>query len=306
MPPPAAESLLTPDSGHDLAEAGVYPDAPSAHEHGLVVLSMGLAYWMFVREGRFHLCVERERLPEVRRELRLHQERVGGRRAASGFPAFGRLDPLGPFFWSLTLTVFFLVQRWAAPGMLERGAMDAGRFLQGEYWRAFTALTLHLDSGHLLGNLAAGSLWGLFVAQSLGIGLGWSLVVLSGAAGNALAALLAPDRPGLAAGASTAVFGALGILVAVALRQRFFPAGAPPRLSRFIPLAAGLTLLTLLGAGSARSDVLGHACGFLAGLALGAVGYSAAIRGGSATRWNLVPGLAVFLMLGAAWYLAVR
>src|SRR5689334_21982144 len=42
-----------------------------------------------------------------------------------------------------------------------RGSADAEAFLRGEWWRAATALTLHADYAHAVGNLVAGSvlLW---------------------------------------------------------------------------------------------------------------------------------------------------
>ena len=42
------------------------------------------------------------------------------------------------------------------------GEAQAGLILDGEWERVVTALSLHADLGHLLSNLIAGSLFGLF------------------------------------------------------------------------------------------------------------------------------------------------
>ena len=119
------------------------------------------------------------------------------------------------------------------------GRMDAGLLRSGEWWRAVTALTIHLELDHLLGNLAFGAFFTYFVGRYLGGGLGWLAIVMSGTLGNVMSGLLeAADHRAI--GASTAVFGALGILTAHTWR-RGFPAGTSWR-GRVAPLIAGLGL----------------------------------------------------------------
>ena len=52
----------------------------------------------------------------------------------------------------------------------EVGSADAARIMAGEWWRAVTALTLHADAPHLLGNAAADALLVTAVCRSLGPG----------------------------------------------------------------------------------------------------------------------------------------
>lgn len=147
------------------------------------------------------------------------------------------------------------------------GGADAGRMLlHGEWWRAVTALTLHADFPHVLANAIVLLIFGSSLCALVGPGAGLWLMLLSGAAGNALDVLLrgAPYR---GIGASTAIFGALGALAAIRGAQRH--AGAAVSAWRaWTPFAAALALLGMLGS-SARSDVLAHLFGFLAGVALG-------------------------------------
>jgi len=139
-----------------------------------------------------------------------------------------------------------------------RGGADAAAIVRGEWWRTVTALTLHADAGHAAGNAVLGGLLLGLLAHALGPGVAAILVVLAGSAGTLAAAELL-RRDFISVGASTAVFGALGVLAA--LRQH--------RRRAWVPLGAGLALLAFLGT-SKRADLAGHLCGFACGLLLGA------------------------------------
>ena len=52
----------------------------------------------------------------------------------------------------------------------ERGELDAGRVQSGQWWRAWTALTLHLDAAHLAANLGAGVWFGYLAGRQIGSG----------------------------------------------------------------------------------------------------------------------------------------
>jgi membrane associated rhomboid family serine protease len=183
------------------------------------------------------------------------------------------------------------------------GAAQAGLIVDGEWWRTMTALGLHVDIGHLASNLAFGSGLGLLLTQLLGTGLAWLAILLAGAFGNALCALLEPATH-TAVGASTAVFGALGILAALAWRRQV--AIWRLRLRRWLPFAAGLMLLAYLGVGGERTDVVGHFAGFVAGAALGApLAFKAPGRlQGARAQWAC--GTAAFAPFALAWLLALR
>ena len=172
----------------------------------------------------------------------------------------------------------------------------------GEWWRAVTALTLHLDHGHLIGNLLAGMAIGTLAAQLLGPGLAWLAILLAGTLGNLLAALLrAPDHTAI--GASTAVFAALGIVSAFTRQRRWLQRDL--RLRRLAPLGAGVLLLAYLGFGGERTDVGAHVAGFAVGLAVGWVlarWYERVPRGPRA-QWRY-GGLAAGLLLWS-WAIAI-
>jgi len=149
----------------------------------------------------------------------------------------------------------------------EAGRAQAGLMLDGQWWRAVTALTLHVDTQHLMGNLLFGSVLGFLAAQGLGGGVAWLAIVVAGAIGNAANAWLQDPRHS-AVGASTAVFGALGVIVVLALYRR--RRGIVGVVRRWSPLIAGVLLLAWTGIGGERTDVLAHVMGLLAGLLVGA------------------------------------
>lgn len=182
----------------------------------------------------------------------------------------------------------------------ERGSADAERIVVGELWRTVTALTLHADLVHALSNAAAAALFLSAVYGTLGVGVGSALVLLAGAGGNLANALL-HGSPHVSVGASTAVFGAVGMLGSLGMARR--RRRATPRARAWMPFAAALALLAMLGAGGPRVDVLAHFFGFLLGGVLGILFAFAPLRPmGPGVQW--VCGCAAVALLIYCWTLA--
>jgi membrane associated rhomboid family serine protease len=181
------------------------------------------------------------------------------------------------------------------------GSADAGRILSGELWRSVTALTLHADLSHLVANATAGAFLATAVCRTLGGGLGALLIVVAGAFGNLLNAAL-NGFPHVSVGASTAVLGAVGLLSGLAFART---RRARRRRGRaWLPLAAGLALLGVLGAGP-HTDLGAHLCGFAVGVVLGAVcGWGLPVVPGRGVQ-RLLAGGALAVVL-ASWWLALR
>jgi membrane associated rhomboid family serine protease len=203
----------------------------------------------------------------------------------------------------LGLVFFFLAIGGARPppGWLEQGAADAERILAGELWRTVTALTLHADLRHVGANALSGAFLLAAACGLLGRGVALLLVLLAGALGNGLNALVYGEDH-VSIGASTAVFGALGLLVGIAVRGRHRRRIRGRRV--WAPLGAGLALLAFVGMGEGRVDVWAHLWGFVAGagLALG-VAFTAADE--LAASWQRAfVGAAALIVLGC-WLLAL-
>lgn len=149
----------------------------------------------------------------------------------------------------------------------DTGELDAARVQAGQWWRAWTALTLHVDGPHLAANLAAGAWFGYLAAQQMGAGTAWLLAVTGAAIANLLEGLLGPSDH-ISVGASTAVFAALGAMSAFSWREHL-----PLRQHwgrRWGPLVAGVILLGWTGSAGEGTDVIAHLGGFLVGGLLGA------------------------------------
>jgi membrane associated rhomboid family serine protease len=181
-----------------------------------------------------------------------------------------------------------------------RGRMDGGLIQAGEWWRPLTALSLHADAGHLLGNAAFGSFFGYTVARYLGNGFGWLAIVASGAFGNLVNGLVrGSDHRSI--GASTAVFAALGLLSAYCWR-RGFPAAATRR-ERLAPVVAGIGLLAFTGAGGVNTDLGAHLFGFASGFGTGLLIARFGVPSGR--RQQLFAGLAAIGLFSAGWAAAL-
>lgn len=168
----------------------------------------------------------------------------------------------------LLLSVHLAVSTSSAPeDYVAVFGADARRILKGEAYRCVTALLLHADAAHIAGNMAGMALFGGAVCVVAGSGVGWLMILASGIFGNLMNAL-AYEVGHMSVGASTAVFGAVGILCA-------FQAVDAVRTGRgwkrtALVLGSGLALLAFLGA-SARSDLGAHLFGFLSGVLMGGV-----------------------------------
>ena len=74
------------------------------------------------------------------------------------------------------------------------GELNAGLVQQGQWWRVWTALTLHLDILHLTSNMAFGMWFGYLASRLLGVGNAWLLVVLGAGFANWVEGYFGPVR----------------------------------------------------------------------------------------------------------------
>lgn len=185
----------------------------------------------------------------------------------------------------------------------EVGALRSETGASLHWWRAFTALTLHLDQEHLLGNLLFGAGVGMLAGRMFGPGVAWLGIVLAGATANYSDMLLSPAGH-RAVGASTAVFAALGLLAGFGWGQRRKLRGR--RLYRWAPLFAGSCLLALLGAGNEHVDVLGHLLGFLCGIFLGWLFARTGVPRTREPADQIAAGAVTMLLMAGAWVCALR
>lgn len=142
---------------------------------------------------------------------------------------------------------------------------SARHILRGELYRPVTSLMIHASPLHLAGNMVGIGLFGTAVCTITGWGVGWLLILATGIVGNLVNAVLYKTGH-LSVGASTAVFGAIGILAAYQFIKKYRLPGQ--RMKAWLPLGGGLALLGILGSGQ-HVDVMAHLLGFVAGIVLG-------------------------------------
>ncbi|MFO0593346.1 MAG: rhomboid family intramembrane serine protease [Polyangiaceae bacterium] len=193
-----------------------------------------------------------------------------------------------PFIF-LALAAFFVVTGpvFKYSAFFQRGTAVTSLVLSSEPWRAVTALTLHADTAHLLGNAISGTVFASAVHRRLGPGGGSLAILASGIAGNVAnafyhQALGQTDHRSI--GASTAIFGAIGLLAATQLfLNRRKDSGERGFLAWAGPVIGGLALLGTLGAGGAMTDLGAHLFGLAGGAVIG-IGAGLLLRDKLGTR----------------------
>ncbi|MHB8123429.1 MAG: rhomboid family intramembrane serine protease [Desulfuromonadaceae bacterium] len=279
-----------------------------ARSWALVLDSRSIPCCMKPHGDGWQLLVPGQQLESARRELQLFEE--ANRDWPPGLPPARHLiDNTLPTvsvllllatFYNLTLVGISLPERGILD-LYELGTAHAASIRDGQWWRCITALTLHAGLLHLLGNLTIGGAFIILLCRELGSGLAWSLLLASGTCGNLLNAWVqSPDHRSV--GASTAVFGAVGILAAIStVRYRH-------HLQRrwFIPVAAGVALLAILGTEGKNTDLGAHLFGFCFGMFFGT---AAEVMVGKQGRPGGVMNFLLALLSGgvvvAAWWGAI-
>ena len=256
-----------------------FSEAGAAESASVALLAMGIPSRVEIDGSRVLLLVP---VPAAFRAKSILDSLDAEAAEAGRVDAAPELPPASLLGWAVAFTLvgFQLVTgpRNPASRWFESGAADVARIAAGEWWRAVTALTLHADLGHVFGNAVAAVILLGALGQRLGIGTAAWAALLSGTAGNLAAAWL--YRPGHSSvGASTAIFGALGALTALALVRPV------PVRQRLLALGAGLALLGFTGTGPG-SDLGAHALGFAAGVLVGLLAGALRLDRGRPSSWR--------------------
>ncbi|MDH3643063.1 MAG: rhomboid family intramembrane serine protease [Gammaproteobacteria bacterium] len=273
-------------------------------DRALVLQALGIPFEISTEAGTHSLVVDSADQATALEQLDLYE------RENRGWPP--RFMPLvkqssgsiGALVYCLVLLLFAYLSGHdtLSANWYLAGKVDVALIRDGEWWRTVTALTLHGDVAHLVGNMMFGAAFGLFAAQLLGNGLAWSSILIAGAAGNALNALFqAPSHT--AVGASTAVFAALGLLSAYSWRTRH--ASTHHWAYRWGPIVGGIALLAYTGTGDENTDIFAHLTGFVSGALLGAVYGQLGERVILSAKGQALMGAGALAALAVTWGLAV-
>jgi rhomboid protease GluP len=318
------------DTGEtDMVIVGRYLRRDQAEDRSLVLLALGVKNWIIPDDGLYALAVAFRNAERAAQELKIYEEERREereemlRRLQNAPPPvpIKRVSYTSLFIYVWLMVGFFHLQGIMPASYVEKGTANATLILQGEWWRTVTALTLHGDSGHLVANIGVGALFAWALLPLLGTGWTWFGFVASGALGNAMNAWGYRGESHLSIGASTAVFGALGMLVAWQVALLFQHRGASPTGPKrkgfslfrfrelFIPIAAGLALLAYLGTGGgfeeSRVDIMAHLFGMFGGVLVGTFLAWTQLPQRTSERGQKGLALLAVLIPVVAWWLAL-
>jgi membrane associated rhomboid family serine protease len=297
-----------PGFGPDAGWVSIYR-ASSRHpceEQALVLGAMQIDHRVSEQPDGCHVLVPAPLAARATEQLRLYA-RENPRRLARPWPPMPPWrGALGAIAFALAIGFWYFAQARLMFGIdwLGRGGLEAGSVRLGEWWRVFTALTLHADAAHVAGNMVFGAFFGYLAGQYLGSGVALLLLLWAAAAGNVINAWVqAPGHRSI--GASTAVFAALGLVGAFvrALTRRQALSWA----RRWSPVVGAVALLAYVGTGDERTDVFAHLAGFCCGGLAGFAAFALLSRRPTVLPWpaQAAAGTLTLLTVAVAWLVAL-
>lgn len=154
--------------------------------------------------------------------------------------------------------------------MLEKGAMFAPAVMQEqEYYRLFTSMFMHFGIDHIINNMIVLFALGGYLERALGHIKYLILYLISGVGANVISMILdGADARTVSAGASGAVFGITGGLLAAVILNRGRLEDLSTRQMMFM-----IALSLYLGFAETGVDNVAHISGLILGLTFGLILY---------------------------------
>ncbi len=234
----------------------------------LVLTAIDISHSVINRENRYLICVaEEDRQRALHNIERYHQENKGWPPPAIvAEEVTSSLHPPTLLVIGGLMLFYFVTGPWSQHSRwFIEGAGDSTAILrQGEYFRLLTALTLHADLTHLLGNCFFGSILLHFFCRTVGPGMGVCAMLLAAVLGNLVNVVLHGEGHRFV-GFSTAVFALIGMQVMLSYH-------ASRKLSKLqiaAPFMAGAALLAMTGSSGVRTDLGAHLFGMFSGFGIG-------------------------------------
>lgn len=270
-------------------------------EASLVLATAGIVAKPIHQGGWWLLEVSRADAQSALAELKAYREENPSRPTLDDRPtAIYEGAAFGATLYAVVIMMSAVLATRFAFGLdwVSAGQVHAERVVSGEWWRTVTALTLHIDAGHLAGNLIFGGIFGLLAGRLLGGGVAWFGILIGGALGNYVNSIIQhPNHTSI--GASTAVFAALGVIISHALSNQ--PSSGERPLKYWSPLIGGILLFAFIGVGGERTDVGAHVTGMLAGMLVGWAGCRLPSHWLSSRALQITTGSFAIAILLVAW-----
>jgi rhomboid protease GluP len=258
------------ESSFKLVSAASTSRREQADHWSLVLWAMDIANDVVVDDTGYHINVSPHNIENARRQLAAYEAENSNwpPRDSEVYHEDGaaRHPPIILLMGVLVL-VYAVSGPWADHSpWFQKGAVMGEKILHHrQWWRVFTALTLHSNDVHLLGNVLIGGFLVHFLLRTFGTGLGLTLLLACGGIGNYINVMLQGTVHN-SVGFSTAVFATIGILTGrqCVLRKNMARTILPP-------IAAGIGLLAMLGASGEHTDLGAHFFGLVVGFITGTV-----------------------------------
>ncbi|MCK5784178.1 MAG: rhomboid family intramembrane serine protease [Desulfobacterales bacterium] len=238
-----------------------------AENSRLVLISMDIPHLMKKSGSGWDILVNETEYSAALSALELYFDENSGSDAGKDLLPFQTVKSFTGVWVSVILVAFYLVVTLSGDSqMLVRSCgSSAFHIMKGEVYRTVTSLFIHANVLHLAGNIVGIMLFGTAVCSISGWGTGWFMILLTGITGNLLNAV-SYKTGHISIGASTAVFGALGILSGHIFLKKVKVRSQ--RMKAWLPLGGGIALLAMLGSG-AHTDISAHFYGLIAGIIMG-------------------------------------
>ena len=204
--------------------------------------------------------------------------------------------------WLVALALWHILASSESLHLLDVGLMDSSQVARGQWWRLFTAITLHRDFGHLAANLIFGFLMLGLAMGRFGAGLVLLATLLAGALGN-VAGYLLRQHSYLGLGSSGMMMAAVGVLGLHSLGLWNSSRAAGKAI--LTTALSGFFLFILFGL-SPDSDIIAHAGGFVGGLLTGGMLALMPVRIIKNNRVQIAGGMLFLGLLVLSWTLALR
>jgi len=277
-----------------------------AMDWSLVLVSQGIEP-VIERNGEaagWRLVVEPPDYERALRALRLY-------RVENQSPAWQQTLPWPAlvFDWRclvvlLGMVLLFVVEATGRGELRSMGRMDNLALRSGDWWRPFTAVTLHADIAHLAANCTTGLIFLGLAMGAFGPGVGLLSAYVAALGGFGAGLFLLPDTH-RSLGASGMILGALGLLTAQWFALLRHGLSARQLVARGV--LSGCLMLVLLGLNpNGNTDIVAHVAGFLAGLGIGAVLSLLPARFVRSDWLNLVSAVLFLAIVLGAWRRALQ
>lgn len=262
--PPSEE---TPDTTYRTAVLAT-DDEQEALSCSLVLSSVGISHHCNQASDSLVLSVATHDAPEASAQLKayLHENKNWPPKPVAPASDFiPLLQPPTLLLIGCLALLYTVTGPWSEHSFwFSHGAGDAEAILTNkEYYRLITALTLHADTVHLLGNCLFGGFLFHFFCRLTGNGLGLFSMLFTATLANYINVVLHGNYH-LFVGFSTAVFAIIGMLAMISREHQ-----RGKRYLRILPFMAGAALLAMIGSSGERTDLGAHFFGLCCGLAFG-------------------------------------